>query len=153
MNCKFDNMGSKLYLIDNKHTLIMVNLQDSSYSTLKNNHKVVNFTIDGQNSLSLLYVSPKSELFKISFDRKKPEKVLNLNMSKILAFERNYLRELLLVLDYKLLFLYDLTKKINNTENKIKSLKAGYNEVFTNACFMSNNRFIVLIVKVNLIVT
>ena len=43
-------------------------------------------------------------------------------MSRILAFERNYLREMLLVLDYKLLFLCDLA----NT-SKIKSLKAGYN--------------------------
>lgn len=68
---------------------------------------------------------------------------MNLNMSKILAFERNYLREMLLVLDYKLLFLCDLT----NT-SKIKSLKAGYNETFTNACFASNNRFLILAIKV-----
>lgn len=47
---------------------------------------------------------------------------MNLNMSRILAFERNYLREMILVLDYKLLFLCDLADK-----SKIRSLKAATN--------------------------
>jgi len=50
---------------------------------------------------------------------------------------------MILVLDYKLLFLCDLTNP-----SKIKSLKAGTNETFTNACFGSNNRFLILAVKV-----
>lgn len=66
-------------------------------------------------------------------------------MNKIRAFERNYLRDMLLALDYKVLFLCDVTK---SGPLKIKSLKATHNEVFTNACFASNNRFIILAIKV-----
>jgi hypothetical protein len=43
-------------------------------------------------------------------------------MNKIKAFERNYLRDMLLALDYKLLFLCDVTK---SGQLKIKSLKAN----------------------------
>ena len=70
---------------------------------------------------------------------------MNLNMSKIIAFERNYLREMLMALDYKLLFICDLTR---TGPSKIRSLKAGHHEVFTNACFASNNRFIIVAIKV-----
>lgn len=66
-------------------------------------------------------------------------------MNKIRAFERNYLRDMLLSLDYKLLFLCDVNK---TGQLNIKSLKAKKNQVFTNACFASNNRFIILVIKV-----
>lgn len=45
-------------------------------------------------------------------------------MNKIKAFERNYLRDMLLALDYKLLFLCDVTK---SGQLKVKSLKANRN--------------------------
>ena len=121
-NCKFDIQANHLYLLDTAGTLIHVSLSDNSYSTLKS-QKVKDFTIDGNNSLSLLYVTPQSELFRVGFDNKKPNKIMNLNMSKILAFERNYLREMLMALDYKLLFLCDLTR---TGPSRIRSLKAGY---------------------------
>ena len=44
---------------------------------------------------------------------------MNLNLNKILAFERNYLREIVLVLDYKILLINDLTNP-----NLNKSVKA-----------------------------
>ena len=78
----------------------------------------------GNNSLNILYVTPKSELYQVSFDNKKPTKITNLNMNKIKAFERNNLRDMLLALDYKLLFLCDVTK---SGQLKIKSLKANKN--------------------------
>lgn len=55
---------------------------------------------------------------------------------------------MLLALDYKLLFLCDVNKA---GPLKIKSLKAKNDEIFTNACFSSNNRFIILAVKVYLL--
>ncbi len=67
---------------------------------------------------------------------------MNLNMSKILSFERNYLREMILVLDYKVLMLCDLSNI-----SKTKSIKASHNEVFTNSCFSSDNRYIVLAIR------
>ena len=59
VNCKFDIQANRLYLLDTAGTLIHVNLFDNSFSTLKS-EKVKDFTIDGNNSLSLLYVNPKS---------------------------------------------------------------------------------------------
>jgi hypothetical protein len=88
-------------------------------------------------------VNGNSELYRVSFENKKSSKIMNLNMSRILAFERNYLRDMLLVLDYKWLLLCDLTNP-----SKIKSVKATYNETFTNACFGCDNRFIILATKV-----
>jgi hypothetical protein len=82
---------------------------------VKNNRNV------GNNSLSILYVNNKSELFQVSFKNKKPTKITSLNMNKIRAFERNYLRDMLLSLDYKLLFLCDVNK---TGQLNIKSLKA-----------------------------
>ncbi len=55
---------------------------------------------------------------------------------------------MLLALDYNLLFLCDITARNTTNQLKIKSLKAKKDEVFTNACFASNNRFIILAVKV-----
>ena len=144
VQCKFDIQANRLYLLDTGGALIHVNLTDNSFSTLKS-QKVKDFTIDGNNSLSLLYVNPQSELYRVSFENKKPTKIMNLNMSKILAFERNYLREMLMALDYKLLFICDLTR---SGPSGIRSLKAGNQEVFTNACFASNNRYIILAIKV-----
>lgn len=90
-------------------------------------------------------MNPRSELYRVSFENKKPSKIMNLNMSKIIAFEKNNLRDMLLALDYKLLFLCELGR---SGSSKIRSLKAGNNEVFTNACFSSNNRYVILAVKV-----
>ena len=128
--CKFDIPANRLYLLDTSGALIHLNLNDNSFSTLKS-EKIQNFTIDGKlmenlgnNSLNILYVTPKSELYQVSFDNKKPTKITNLTMNKIKAFERNYLRDMLLALDYKLLFLCDVTK---SGQLKIKSLKANKN--------------------------
>lgn len=52
---------------------------------------------------------------------------------------------MLLSLDYKILFLCDVNRP---GPLKIKSLKAKFDEVFTNAGFASNNRFIILTTKV-----
>ena len=54
---------------------------------------------------------------------------------------------MVLSLDYKLLFLCDIVK---SGPLKVKSLKAKKDQVFTNACFSSNNRFIILAVKVQI---
>jgi hypothetical protein len=66
-------------------------------------------------------------------------------MNKIIAFERNDYREMILSLDYKLLFLCNV-HKIGPLQ--VKSLKARGDEIFTNACFSTNNRFIILAIKV-----
>lgn len=92
VSCKFDIPGSRLYLLDTKGILINLNLNDNCFSTLKS-EKIQNFTIDGtgmenlgNNSLNILYVTQKSELFQVSFDTKKPTKITNLNLNKIRAF-------------------------------------------------------------------
>ena len=92
VSCKFDIPGNRLYLLDTNGTLIHLNLNDNSFSTLKSG-KIRNFTVDGtfieylgNNSLSILYVTQKSELFRVSFENKKPTKITNLNMNKIIAF-------------------------------------------------------------------
>lgn len=151
VSCKFDVPGNRLYLLDTAGILIHLNLQDNLFSTLKSG-KIQNFTIDGMgleyvgsNSLNVLYVTQSSELYQVSFQNKKPNKITNLNMSKIRAFQRNYLRDMMLALDYKLLFLCDITK---SGPLKVKSLKAKKDQIFTNACFASNNRFIILAIKV-----
>jgi hypothetical protein len=89
-------------------------------------------------------ISKKSELMKVSFESKQVTKIMNLNMNKIIAFQRNYIRELLLILDYKILFLCDPSNR-----KQIRSVKADYQETFSNACFGNQNRFIVLAVKVH----
>lgn len=73
LSCKFDIPANRLYLLDTKGTLIHLNLNDNSFSTLKS-EKIQNFTIDGiemenlgNNSLNILYVTHKSELFQVSF--------------------------------------------------------------------------------------
>lgn len=58
-NCRFDIPGNRLYLVDQRGMLIHLNLNDNSFSTLKN-CRVRDFTIDGNNSLGLLYVTPTS---------------------------------------------------------------------------------------------
>lgn len=44
--CKFDVLANRLYLLDSSGTLIHLNLNDNSFSTLKG-EKIQNFTIDG----------------------------------------------------------------------------------------------------------
>lgn len=46
VNCKFDVLGDRLYLLDSKGHLINLNLNDNSFSTLKDTH-MQNFTVDG----------------------------------------------------------------------------------------------------------
>lgn len=90
--CRFDIPGNRLYLLDTSGTLIHLNLNDSSFSTFKGD-KIQNFTIDGKclenlgnNSLSILYVNHKSELYSVSFENKKPTKITNLSMNKLKSF-------------------------------------------------------------------
>lgn len=47
VSCKFDIMGNRLYLLDTSGTLVNLNLQDNSFSTLKS-QKIQNFTVNGK---------------------------------------------------------------------------------------------------------
>lgn len=88
----------------------------------------------------------QSDLLKISFENKNNSRLMNLNLNRLLSFQKNHFTNLILALDYKILMVVDVMGS-----SRIRSIKANNLDVFTRAKFASQNRFIVLAVRVLLI--
>ena len=99
----------------------------------------------GNNGYSVYAVSKQSELWHVSFENKHRDKVMNLNMGRVINFQKNHFTNLLLVVELQILMVIDASAK---QVNKIRSIKATNGDIFTGAKFLNQNRFIVLAVKV-----
>jgi len=67
-----------------------------------------------------------------------------LNLNRLLSFQKNHFTNLIVALDYKLLMIVDATNP-----TRIRSIKANGNDIFLDAKFANQNRFLVVALKVN----
>jgi hypothetical protein len=87
-------------------------------------------------------VGRQAELFRLSLESKRSEKVASLGLTRILSFQKNHLTNLLLVVEFQVALLLEAA-----TGRRVSALKAGNGETFSCGCFLDQNRFIVLAVR------
>lgn len=83
--------------------------------------------------MSLTAVLPTSELTHIHFENKKVCQVFNPQLNTLIAFQKNYLTDAVLLAEAKALVMVDCNKKV-------KSVKAEGRDLFAGACLLGSNR-------------
>lgn len=70
---------------------------------------------------------------------------MNLNIGRVLSFQKNHFTNLMLIVEFQIVMIFDPNP---NSSNRIRSIKATKGDTFSGGCFLNQNRFIIVAVKV-----